>query len=146
MVTLWYWKWSYWFFFFLVLILEIKCVKIRVSRKMLVDVLKPLAIPIWTNEFWAYQLNLEKRYKVNWMKWIRRVYRKKNEPPQNSLVSRFYPMFPRSFTTFPRFSLKKFSRFASANVAVVWIRAWSLLRASWWWWVKFYIFDPLSQW
>ena len=49
----------------------------------------------------------------------------KNEPSQNFVISRFYPMFPRFFTTFPLFALLvNFSRFASANVAVVWIRAW----------------------
>ena len=52
----------------------------------------------------------------------------KNEPPQNFPVSRFYPMFPRFSQCFPEFSLiallVKFSRFASANVAVVWIRPW----------------------
>ena len=44
----------------------------------------------------------------------------KNEPPQNFPVSRFYPLFPRFLQRFPNFSLTvNFSRFASANAAVV---------------------------
>ena len=43
---------------------------------------------------------------------------RKNGPPQNFPVFQFYQMFPRFFITFPRFF-----RLASANVIVVWIRA-----------------------
>ena len=49
---------------------------------------------------------------------MRRGYRKKNEPLQN------FPIFN---NVSPIFHFQNFLRFASANVAVVWIRAWKLL-------------------
>ena len=49
----------------------------------------------------------------------------KNEPPQNFPVPRSYPMFTQFFyNVSPIFHKQNFSRFASTNVAVVWIRAW----------------------
>ena len=43
-------------------------------------------------------------------------------------ISLIFTMFPRFFTTFPRFFTKQnCSRFASANVAIVWIRAVDIL-------------------
>ena len=45
----------------------------------------------------------------------RRGYRKKNEPPRNFPVSRFYPMFPQFFTTFTRFFTNKIFQGSQGN-------------------------------
>ena len=65
----------------------------------------------------------------------------KNEPPQNFLIlSNVYPIF---HNVSPIFHWQNFSRFASANVAVVWIRAWLYFTISYF--LKTFLLNLFSE-